>query len=215
MSAAAVSARRKQFAEKMAELDTTSRFGPRREENTYARLHPALLLVLAFVVCLGVAAIYRNGGRAGHHELLLRFEAGLVIWAVPVVLVVLPCGIRHLLQRRALRVAAAHVRCDGAGIAVPAAIDGHRGLLAAQDHGLVLLTASGGRQQVTPWDGIAVACQFIPRHPLWSLPGADLQLRDGGWVEVRAVDVRPVLGACRKAGVRVLPAVNVIDLRTW
>lgn len=211
MSGSAVEARRKQFAEK---LDAPPpRFGARRDENTYTRFNPVLMLGLALAVCVGVAAVYRGGGHADHHELAVRLTVGFLIWAVPVALVVLPVAVRHLARRRALRATAAAVAHSGPG--VPAAVDGTQGLLLTDGPALTLLTPGGGSREVAAYAAVAAVCEFTPRHPLWSLPGADLRLADGRWVEIRAVDVRPLLTACAAAGVRVLPAVNVADLRTW
>ncbi|MFI1097036.1 hypothetical protein [Streptomyces sp. NPDC020917] len=216
MSESAVVARREQFTEKLAELDGPKpRFGVRAYENSYTRFNPGVMLVLALVICVGITLVYRGGGNADSHERAVRLMVGLAFWVVPFVLVVMPVGVRYLLRRSALRRAAAGVPRPGTGLALPAAVDGRKGLLVAEDGGLALHTAEGTRQPVAAWKDIAVACEFTPRHPLWSLAGTDLRMADGTWVEIRAAGVRPLLNACRDAGVRVLPAVNAADLRNW
>ena len=216
MSESAVTARRKQFTETLATLDgPPPRFGVREEESSYTRFNPILMLLVALVICVGVTLIYRGGGKADSSERAARLMVGLAFWVVPFVLVVMPVGVRHLLRRRSLRHAAHRVPPPATGLALPAAVEGRKGLLVAEDGGLALHTADGTRQPVAAWQDIAVACEFVPRHVLWSLAGTDLRMADGAWVEIRAADVRPLLRACRDAGVRVLPAVNAADLRNW
>jgi hypothetical protein len=213
MSTSAVERRREQFTEL---LDAAApRWGGRPGENTYTRFNPWLMLALALAICVGVTAVYRSGGDAGGEEMILRIRVGFAFWAVPVVLVVLPVGVRHLMRRRSLKVAAAAVPYTGRsrGLVMPAAVDGQRGLLVEDGAGLRFHPRDGPGSAFA-YVTIVAACEFIPRHPLWSLPGADLRRSDGGWVEIRGLDVRPLLAACRAAGVRVLPAVNAADLRT-
>jgi hypothetical protein len=214
MSESPVAVRRRKFTKTLAELDgPPPRFGVREEESSYTRFNPFVMLALALAVCVGVTMIYRGGGNADSHERAVRLGVGLAFWVVPFVLVVLPVGVRYLLRRGALRRAAAGVPRPATGLAIPAAVDGRKGLLVAEDGGLALHTPEGSRQPVAAWQDIAVACEFPPRHALWSLAGTDLRTADGNWVEIRAADVRPLLKACRGAGVRVLPAVNAADLR--
>jgi hypothetical protein len=216
MTESAVAARRRRFTETLAELDKPApRFGVRPEESSYTRFNPVFMLAVALAVCVGITLVYRGGGHADSHQKAVRLMVGLAFWVVPFVLVVLPVAVRYLLRRAALRRAAAGVPRPAGGLALPAAVDGRRGLLVAGDGGLALHTAEGTQQPVAAWQDIAVACEFVPRHVLWSLSGADLRTADGGWVEIRAADVRPLLAACRGAGVRVLPAVNAADPRNW
>jgi len=214
MSESAVTSRREQFTETLAKLDGPKpRFGERAYESSYTMFNPVVMLALALAICVGVTMIYRGGGNADSHERAVRLVVGLAFWVVPFVLVVMPVGVRHLLRRWALRHAAAKVPRSGTGLEMPAAVDGRKGLLVAEDGGLTLHTAEGTQQPVASWQDIAVACEFVPRHVLWSLAGTDLRMADGTWVEIRAAKVRPLLRACRAAGVRVLPAVNAADLR--
>lgn len=176
----------------------------------YRRLNPWVLIVVATCVIVGASLIYRGGATQGSSELKARLMFAGIVWAVPMLLVVLPVGLRFLLRKRALEAAGNKVTVPtDASFTAVAEMDGTRGLLVLDSRRLVLLTGSGtGHGKDIALSDIRAACQLRPDHALWCMPGADILLGDGQWIELRAIDISPLLDALGPSGVRVLRCVK-------
>jgi hypothetical protein len=177
----------------------------------YTRFHPLVTLALTLVICVGATMYYRGGLSAGAAELQTRAAFGGALWAAAMILFVIPTGIRHSARRRRIVSAAGDVAADfpGAEIAVPARIDGVRGLLVLE-HGALRLYVPGS---AAPAAEISLAEVYVmaqaPRvAALWHLPLIDVLSTSGEWRELQPVTDAAVLDSCAEAGARVVRTVN-------